>query len=117
MTVRVTTLKGPEAGAYHVEALGGYYLDGDEPPGRWRGRGAEQLGLSGDIDDDTFLRVMAGLDPNQPYDLPLGRHYGEGSVRGFDVTASAPKTSHARSRQAAGASESGDLFGHARCSS
>ncbi len=49
MTVRVTTLKGPLAGAYYVEQLPSYYLDAGEPrasgsakapscwgwPGRW----------------------------------------------------------------------------------
>ena len=34
MTVRVTTLKGPDAGAYYVEALPSYYLDSGEPPAR-----------------------------------------------------------------------------------
>ena len=41
MTVRVTSLHGDTAGAYYVERSGQYYLDGDEPPGVWRGRGAE----------------------------------------------------------------------------
>ncbi len=49
MTARVTTLKGDDAGAYYVEGPGRYYLDGDEPPGRWLGRGADALGLSGDV--------------------------------------------------------------------
>jgi hypothetical protein len=35
VTARVTTLKGPDAGAYYVDGPGRYYLDGDEPPGRW----------------------------------------------------------------------------------
>ena len=47
MTARVTTLKGPDAGAYYVDGPGGYYLGGDEPPGRWLGLGAEALGLAG----------------------------------------------------------------------
>jgi hypothetical protein len=41
VTVRVTTLKGTAAGRYYTEHLPSYYLDGDEPPGRWWGRGAE----------------------------------------------------------------------------
>ena len=51
MTARVTTLKGPDAGAYYVEALPNYYLDSGEPKGIWHGRGAEQLGLEGEIVD------------------------------------------------------------------
>lgn len=40
--------------------------------------------------DDDFLAVMAGLDPWTA--VPLGRPYDEKSVRGYDVTASAPKS-------------------------
>ncbi len=90
MTVRVTTLKGPEAGAYYVEALPSYYLDSGEPPARWHGTGSEILGLAGEVDDDAFLALMAGNHPGTG--TQLGRRFGEDSVRGFDVTASAPKS-------------------------
>lgn len=90
MTVRVTTLKGAEAGRYYTERLPSYYLDGDEPPGRWWGKGAGLLGLDGDIDGESFLRVMAGQHPSSGEGL--GRRYGENSVRGFDATFSAPKS-------------------------
>ena len=43
VTVRVTTLKGPLAGAYYVEQLPTYYLDAGEPRGVWLGQGAELL--------------------------------------------------------------------------
>ena len=91
MTVRVTTLKGAGAGTYYVEALPNYYLDADEPRGIWHGHGAGLLGLSGTVDDDAFLALMAGLDPRDPERL-LGNGYSEKSVRGFDVTASSPKS-------------------------
>ena len=91
VTVRVTTLKGFDAGSYYVEQLPNYYLDSGEPRGVWFGDGAELLGVSGEIDDAAFLAVMAGMDPRRP-DCDLGRHYDEKSVRGFDVTASAPKS-------------------------
>ncbi|GEM_PF-724572 len=92
MTARVTTLKGPEAGAYYVEALPSYYLDSGEPAGIWHGTGAQLLGLEGQVVDEQFLRVMAGLTPDGTGDEPLGRTYNDTSVRGFDVTASAPKS-------------------------
>ncbi|MGA9597195.1 MAG: relaxase domain-containing protein, partial [Acidimicrobiia bacterium] len=63
MTVRVTTLKGTEAGRYYTERLPSYYLDAGEPPGRWFGRGAAHLGLEGQVDDEAFLAVMAGQHP------------------------------------------------------
>ena len=90
MTVRVTTLKGVEAGRYYTERLPSYYLDGDEPPGRWWGAAVENLGLAGDVDPEAFLALMAGKDPATGTDL--GRRYGEESVRGFDATFSAPKS-------------------------
>ena len=90
VTVRVTTLKGTDAGTYYVEQLPRYYVDANEPPGRWHCRGAERLGLTGDVDPDSFVDVMAGHAPGS--DVHLGRTYDERSVRGFDVTASAPKS-------------------------
>ena len=90
MTVRVTTLKGSGAGRYYTEHLPSYYLNGDEPPGRWWGRGADRLGLQGLVVSDGFLAVLAGHDPATGQDL--GRVFGEGSVRGYDATFSAPKS-------------------------
>ena len=91
MTVRVTTLKGVNAGAYYVEQLPNYYLDSGEPRGIWFGHGAHTLGLTGEVDDDAFLAVMAGMRPDNP-DGYLGGRYNEKSARGYDVTASAPKS-------------------------
>ncbi len=91
MTARVTTLKGVDAGAYYVEALPSYYLDADEPSGRWHGRGADLLGLRGEVRDEDFVDIMAGIHPGSR-GLLLGRAYGESSVRGFDITANAPKS-------------------------
>ncbi|MCU1393489.1 MAG: conjugal transfer protein [Ilumatobacteraceae bacterium] len=91
MTVRVTTLKGVDAGGYYVGGLPNYYLDADEPRGTWFGRGAQELGVAGEVEDDAFLAVMAGMDPRRP-DRSLGGMYNEKSARGFDVTASAPKS-------------------------
>jgi len=90
VTARVTTLKSAEAGLYYVEHLRSYYLAEGEPPGRWHGRGANLLGLAGEVRDGDFLAVMAGTDPRTGEQL--GRRYGAESVRGFDLTASAPKS-------------------------
>ena len=92
VTVRVTMLKGVAAGYYYLEGGGlcGYYLGDGEPAGRWWGRAAPLLGLDGPVEDQAFLDVMAGVDPRTGRDL--GRRFGEGSVRGFDATFSAPKS-------------------------
>ena len=91
VTVRVTTLKGSAAGAYYVDGPADYYLQSDEARGLWHGDAATALGLSGEVSDEHFLALMAGMDPRQP-DRHLDRGYHEKSVRGFDVTASAPKS-------------------------
>jgi conjugative relaxase-like TrwC/TraI family protein len=91
MTVRVTTLKGEVAGAYYVDALPNYYLQSGEPRGLWSGEGACRLGLMGEVEYDAFLTVMAGMDPTKP-GRHLGSAYDDSSVRGFDVTCSAPKS-------------------------
>ena len=90
MTVRVNSLKGVEAGRYYTDRLPSYYLDGEEPPGRWWGRAVGRLGLHDWVDPGDFLAVMAGQDPSTGQDL--GRRFGEGSVRGYDATFSAPKS-------------------------
>jgi conjugative relaxase-like TrwC/TraI family protein len=91
MTVRVNSLAGTEAGAYYVvEAAGSYYLDPDEPPGRWFGEQADALGLSGEIDADAFMALMDGRHPDTG--AQLGRRYGDTSVRGLDITFNAPKS-------------------------
>lgn len=59
--------------------------------GVWHGDAAQLLGLSGEVDDEGFIALMAGMDPGRP-DRHLGRGYDDKSVRGFDVTCSAPKS-------------------------
>ncbi|MGD9751448.1 MAG: MobF family relaxase [Acidimicrobiia bacterium] len=86
----MTSLKGPGAGEYYVAEPGGYYLAAGEPPGRWFGQAAARLGLDVSFDDAEFVAVLAGIDPSSG--VELGRAFGEGSVRGYDVTFSAPKS-------------------------
>ena len=90
VTVRVITLR-IGAGDYYLNEMPSYYLDADEPRGRWLGRGADELGIEGELDDADFRALMAGMDPRQP-ERELGRPYTEKSVVGFDATASAPKS-------------------------
>lgn len=90
VTVRVTTLKGVDAGRYYTERLPSYYLRSGEAPGVWWGRGAERLALSGQLEPDSFLAIMAGEVPVTGEQL--GHRFGETSVRGFDATFSAPKS-------------------------
>ena len=82
---------GADAGAYYVEQLPNCYLDSGEPRGIWFGDGARELGLTGEVGDEAFVAVMAGMNPRRP-DRDLGCRYDAKSVRGFEVSASAPKS-------------------------
>lgn len=90
VTARTTTLRGADAGRYYVEGALGYYVDQGEPPGVWRGAGAARLGLEGVVDDEQFLALMRGLHPMDGH--LLGTAHTDKTVRGFDVTCSAPKS-------------------------
>ncbi len=67
-----------------------YYLDPNEPPGRWWGRGRHGLGLDGEVTGEQLRAVLEGRHPSTG--RPLGRRFGDASARGFDATFSAPKS-------------------------
>lgn len=107
VVMRVTTLKATAAKlpgllAYYAAARGGpraagpgrgpvdYYLDPDEPPGRWRGRGRNALGLDGDVEGSELRSLLEAAHPGTG--ARLGRRFGDSSARGFDATFSAPKS-------------------------
>jgi conjugative relaxase-like TrwC/TraI family protein len=69
-----------------ASGLDDYYLA--SAPGWWAGRGAEDLGLAGPVEDDVLLAVLDGVDPTTGARLG-GRG---GKVAGFDLTFSAPKS-------------------------
>ena len=97
--LRVTTLYASSAAstaAYYTRYLTG--ADG-ELPGRWTGRQADLLGLSGEVTTDALEALLEGRDPNigSPLGYPLlDRVTRSGktirAVAGFDATFSAPKS-------------------------
>ena len=79
----------------HYFEKDGYYAKNDPEhrrASRWRGRGAKDLGLRGQVDPRRFERILQGHVPGT--DLRLGRvRDGEHQHRpGVDVTFSAPKS-------------------------
>src|SRR5689334_18920935 len=64
-----------------------YYLDPDEPPGRWWGSGLEAVGLEGEVEAEQLRAMLDARDPGSG--RPLGRGFGIASARGFDATFSA----------------------------
>ena len=75
----------------------GYYAK-DDPEHRaasaWVGKGAEELGLKGPVDPDTFRAILEGKVPDGS-DTRLGRRGKDGEILhrpGRDLTFSAPKS-------------------------
>ena len=78
-----------------------YYAEGEKVVGRWLGRGAELLGLTGDVRGADFESVRQGLDPTsgeflrQRHSADRLNDGGEVESRGrhlYDFTISAPKS-------------------------
>lgn len=67
-----------------------YYLDPDEPPGRWWGAGAAAIGLRGEVDPGQLRRMLEARHPIKG--SPVGRGFVDRSARAFDATFSAPKS-------------------------
>jgi conjugative relaxase-like TrwC/TraI family protein len=105
--MRVTTLKagvdGPGAMIDYYTSLArdqhpehpgrgpvDYYLDRNEPPGRWSGSGCKHLGLEGDVLPEQLEALLEARHPGSG--SRLGRCFGGKSARGFDATFSAPKS-------------------------
>lgn len=82
---------GGGQGEYYI-GLGreDYYTEGGEPPGKWFGRGAEDLRLRGIVDPDAFRNLLEGCSPKG---APLIQNAGEKDHQpGWDLTFSAPKS-------------------------
>jgi conjugative relaxase-like TrwC/TraI family protein len=78
-----------------------YYAEGEKVIGRWQGRGAEVLGLSGEVLTEDFEALRQGLDPGtneflrQRHSADRMNFAGEVESRGrhlYDFTISAPKS-------------------------
>jgi len=67
-----------------------YYVDPDEPPGRWWGSGCSAVSLEGEVEPDQLRRMLGARHPHSG-EL-LGRSFGDASGRGFDATFSAAKS-------------------------
>ena len=92
----IGALSSAAQGASYYER-DGYYAK-DDPEHReasaWAGRGADELGLRGPVDADTFRQVLEGRVPDGS-DTRLGRRGKDGEIThrpGRDLTFSAPKS-------------------------
>jgi conjugative relaxase-like TrwC/TraI family protein len=75
-----------------AEGAEDYYSGEGEEPGQWLGDAARELGLSGEIEPDQLVAMLTGMNPATGEPLGLIAVSGRGSVPGFDLTFSAPKS-------------------------
>ncbi len=78
-----------------------YYAEGERVTGQWQGRGAEMLGLAGEVESEQFEALRQGVDP-QSGEFLRQRHSADRTAadgttqsRGrnlYDFTISAPKS-------------------------
>ena len=61
LTIRAMS-NGQGYSARHLEHSD-YYAEGERIIGHWQGRGAELLGLSGEVKSEQFEAIRQGLDP------------------------------------------------------
>ena len=92
----IGALSSAAQGASYYERDG--YYEKDDPEHReassWAGKGADELGLRGPVDADTFRAVLEGRVPDGS-DTRLGRRGKDGEILhrpGRDLTFSAPKS-------------------------
>jgi len=80
------------AKSYYTEGLskGDYYVQGQELPGQWRGKGAEQLGLNQTVEKKDFERLCDNLHPTTGRKL-TARTKTNRRV-GYDINFHAPKS-------------------------
>ena len=76
---------------YYLDAVAkgaeDYYVGRGEAPGYWAGRGAELLGLDGEVTPDALRAILAGTAPDGSMLGAANR-----TVPGFDLTFSVPKS-------------------------
>jgi conjugative relaxase-like TrwC/TraI family protein len=85
-----TSAKG--AKEYFTQSLtrSDYYIDGQEVMGRWGGKGAQMLGLEGEVDAKGYFALIDNRNPDTGEQL-TPRNKDNRRV-GFDFTFSAPKS-------------------------
>lgn len=76
-----------------------YYVAGGEPPGQWWGKGAEALGLYGEVQREALIRLLGGRHPFSNSQLvqiqrrsASDRKSRRDRCPGFDVCFSVPKS-------------------------
>lgn len=74
-----------------AHGLEDYYTGAGEAPGYWTGKGAQALGLDGEVTPEDLHILLSGLSPLDASPI-RSAHAGRKTVAGFDLTFSAPKS-------------------------
>src|ERR1700730_3962172 len=99
LTIRAMS-DGTGYSARHLEHSD-YYAEGERVTGQWQGRGADLLGLAGEVQSEEFEALRQGLDPQSGEFLrqrhSADRTAADGSTQSrgrnlYDFTISAPKS-------------------------
>ena len=90
--LNVTSIRGNNqyAAAHYFAAADDYYTK--EHPGEWQGRGAQELGLTGPVDQAQFARLLNGQLPNGQCIHKTFDPVDNKKRMGLDLTFSAPKS-------------------------
>jgi conjugative relaxase-like TrwC/TraI family protein len=86
------SVSAAQAKQYYTQSLGrgDYYTRNGEQPGHWYGKGAERLGLSGEIGKDDFFALLENTHPSTGERLSV-RDIGDKRRPGWDLVFSPPK--------------------------
>ena len=86
-SVSALTSSGQAASYYEADD---YYAEGGLSPSEWQGKGADDLGLSGDVDREQFRDLLDGRVAGQRLGTTRDGQFEHRP--GWDVTLSAPKS-------------------------
>src|SRR5262249_9678870 len=87
----IAALSGGQGNYYLALARDDYYLKGGEPPGRWLGEGAQQLGLKGQVEGPALKHLFRGFSADGAVPLIQGAR-NSNHHPGWDLTFSCPKS-------------------------
>lgn len=91
LSIKSIGCSGQEVAYYAGFGQEDYYVKGGEPPGVWWGKGREELGVSGQVDKQSFRNLLEGYSADGK--KRLVQNAGQRERRaGFDLTWSLPKT-------------------------
>jgi conjugative relaxase-like TrwC/TraI family protein len=92
LTPRALTLAQAETYFERHYSQDDYYTQGEKVAGRWFGRGAQALGLSGEVAREDFSALLKGVAPRGGEVLVAAAMHNDKHRAGWDGVFSAPKS-------------------------